>query len=433
MNTIAPRGQFYGAQIPDHVLDMKICPNAKLLYALLCNYAGHRDYCWPSQQTLAERLACSVSSIRNYLKILVRHGLIFIESVSKDFRTAKYFILRHASMVFRSVESAEVAAKACSATSAQSAPALQSVRSPHPSAGKAARPADPTVPAARRPVPLVPAPSVAAAPVAAPSVSPAPALAPNSPDFQALWNAYPEHKQIKKGAAISAWNTLLRAGSLPSLAVMMEALEKFKASEQWTKEEGRFVPALCRWLEDMRWLDGGLEAGGRCASSSSIARQVEEITRKQSEKAALEKQNFEERKQAHASQMEAFAARFPNQQFGPCARGQWLAMAAKGHAPLADDVPLDNTKDIIAFLKQFDREQLEKDIDVALNLFIENFPGEEICPEIRNLYCELYKDGVAPKSKNIPEDYKGKAVQFLKEFKTALKNFNFKNLILTQN
>lgn len=62
------------------------------MYALLCNYASDKDHCWPSQKTLAARLACSVSSIKNYLAELVRERLIEVRH--ENYRSSVYYILQ---------------------------------------------------------------------------------------------------------------------------------------------------------------------------------------------------------------------------------------------------------------------------------------------------------------------------------------------------
>ena len=62
------------------------------MYALLCNYASDKDHCWPSQKTLATRLACSVSSIKNYLAELVRERLIEVRH--ENYRSSVYYILQ---------------------------------------------------------------------------------------------------------------------------------------------------------------------------------------------------------------------------------------------------------------------------------------------------------------------------------------------------
>lgn len=62
------------------------------MYALLCDYAAAKDHCWPSQKTLAKRLSCSISSVKNYLAELVREKLISIRR--EQYRSSVYYLLR---------------------------------------------------------------------------------------------------------------------------------------------------------------------------------------------------------------------------------------------------------------------------------------------------------------------------------------------------
>ena len=56
MQTYAPRGKIFGPILPQFVLEKPITLGAKVMYALLCNYASETDHCWPSQATLAAKL-----------------------------------------------------------------------------------------------------------------------------------------------------------------------------------------------------------------------------------------------------------------------------------------------------------------------------------------------------------------------------------------
>lgn len=71
METFTPPGNIYGPILPQFILEKRITFGAKIMYALLC-YASEKDHCWPSQATLAARLSCSVSSVKNYLGELVK-------------------------------------------------------------------------------------------------------------------------------------------------------------------------------------------------------------------------------------------------------------------------------------------------------------------------------------------------------------------------
>lgn len=71
----------------------------------------------------------------------------------------------------------------------------------------------------------------------------------NTPvDFEAFWKAYP--KKTGKGAALKAWSK-----NKPPLAACLEALAWQVRTEQWTKDQGQFIPHPTTWLNQSRWQD----------------------------------------------------------------------------------------------------------------------------------------------------------------------------------
>lgn len=95
---INPYKKFTGVFIPDWLLESDSCSmNAKLVYALLCKFAGENGHCFPSQKTLAKRLKVSDRSIRNYLDELIDAKLIDVKRVGLK-KTNRYFFLDHDDM-----------------------------------------------------------------------------------------------------------------------------------------------------------------------------------------------------------------------------------------------------------------------------------------------------------------------------------------------
>ena len=92
METFAPKGKIFGPILPQFILEKRITLGAKVMYALLCNYASEKDHCWPSHATLASRLSCSISSVKNYLAELVRENLIAIRK--EHYRSSVYYLIR---------------------------------------------------------------------------------------------------------------------------------------------------------------------------------------------------------------------------------------------------------------------------------------------------------------------------------------------------
>ena len=69
--------------------------------------------------------------------------------------------------------------------------------------------------------------------------------------FEAFWKAYP--KKTGKLAAQRAWKKITSTATL--LPEFIAALEKQKKSDQWTKENGQYIPNPATWLNQGRWMD----------------------------------------------------------------------------------------------------------------------------------------------------------------------------------
>jgi len=67
-------------------------------------------------------------------------------------------------------------------------------------------------------------------------------------DFQTFWNNYPVKKG--KGNAEKAWHKLK-----PPMSEVIAALEAQKKTDQWTKDNGKYIPYPATWLNGKRWED----------------------------------------------------------------------------------------------------------------------------------------------------------------------------------
>jgi hypothetical protein len=73
----------------------------------------------------------------------------------------------------------------------------------------------------------------------------------SNPDgFDEFWSAYP--KKVGKGEAKKLWAKLKVNGRLPSV---LSAIAAQKATAQWQKEGGQFIPLPATWLRQGRWDD----------------------------------------------------------------------------------------------------------------------------------------------------------------------------------
>jgi hypothetical protein len=73
----------------------------------------------------------------------------------------------------------------------------------------------------------------------------------NSPRFDALWTVYP--RKVGKDAARKAFDKRKPDDAL--VAQMIQAVTVQRASPQWLKDGGQFIPHLSTWLNDGRWQD----------------------------------------------------------------------------------------------------------------------------------------------------------------------------------
>ena len=68
------------------------------------------------------------------------------------------------------------------------------------------------------------------------------------PDFETFWKAWPKHhRKTDKAKVFSKWRVAVIEKSVAT-DVILSSLEEWKASDQWTKDEGNFIPAPKAWL-----------------------------------------------------------------------------------------------------------------------------------------------------------------------------------------
>ena len=151
----------------------------------------------------------------------------------------------------------------------------------------------------------------------------------------------------------------MRSGQLPLLVEIKTAIRRFMASESWQREQGRFVPHMGNWLRGQRWLDS-LPAPNEEPQTNSPRLDAPCRAHLEREE-ALKRKRQEERERLRPA-FDAFAATFraKGQVFNePMAFGMWLFQHSQQCAPLASDVPAENTLEIIAFLVAHKRKSEE--------------------------------------------------------------------------
>lgn len=68
--------------------------------------------------------------------------------------------------------------------------------------------------------------------------------------FDRILSAYPVHRQGNSDEAWAAFESFVPDGQEQAA---LDALDKWKKSEQWTDDDGRFVPGLSKWLVQGLW------------------------------------------------------------------------------------------------------------------------------------------------------------------------------------
>ena len=313
--TFRPRGNISGPILPRYALTLKISLGAKMLYSLLCDYAGDKDHCWPSQTTLAGLLGCSVSSIKTYLRELAGQRLIAVEL--RECRSSTYYLLKPPFLSARAGQSNSDGGEANSGYRSN----YRKKESNYPPT--------PKPPTAKEP-PLTRQPRRGVGD-----------FFPANTVFETVWNAYP--KKEAKELARAVWHRLWRQGAI-RIEALMESLRRFCRSDGWNREHGRYVPQLVNWLRGQRWLDE--------LPSSPAAVATDHDAKVRAWEAAQERRQADPDLEAVRPQFEAFLARFRDTRLRGPAWGLWTLLHKAGRAPQANDVA-DASASPLDFLRQW--------------------------------------------------------------------------------
>ena len=72
--------------------------------------------------------------------------------------------------------------------------------------------------------------------------------------FEKFWQAYPKSRRVGKQKALKIFDKALKA-NLTTLDAILDKLEQLKRSEQWTKDNGAYIPHPTTWLNRGGWDD----------------------------------------------------------------------------------------------------------------------------------------------------------------------------------
>ena len=329
MQTFTPKGNIHGPILPGFILGKKLSLGAKVMYALLCDFAGEKDHCWPSHATLAARLDCSVSTVKNYLGELCRENLIAVHR--ERYRSSTYYLLSP-SKTQGATSDYQKAKSGCPKSGYVNTLNVGDLKYP------------PLPPASRN------TPSCAERKRL--STGGGGGFLSANENFEKLYTVYP--RKEAKELARKIWLKLNRYNRLPPLTDLLTAVERFQRTESWQRQNGRFVPQLANWLRGERWKDplqeDAMPASAPVPDSDGLtpAQRTEAML-----KALEEKKRPDPALLAIKPMFERLAEKFPDGQrmSGP-AFGLWSLLHKRGQAPLPDEVK-ESDKSIMAFLRSY--------------------------------------------------------------------------------
>ena len=156
-------------------------------------------------------------------------------------------------------------------------------------------------------------------------------------DFEKFMEVYPRKENIAKANLV--WCDLIKQGKLPSMDVLLTALEYFTI-HSWQDTESRFIPYAVTWLANERWQEKDVS---EYCKNNSPERKAEKAADEAKRKNQQEKQeNIEKlKKEQKDIEFNEFISKFSNCTTVDLLRIVWGIMESASTAPLATDVPCD--------------------------------------------------------------------------------------------
>lgn len=90
-------------------------------------------------------------------------------------------------------------------------------------------------------------------------------------DFELFWEAWP--KKVGKQIAMRAWVDLRPPPAL--VHTILSAVGRWKKTDSWQDEGGRFIPQPGRWLAEQRWTDVPPKSAAESAKEKAAASEAE--------------------------------------------------------------------------------------------------------------------------------------------------------------
>jgi hypothetical protein len=71
--------------------------------------------------------------------------------------------------------------------------------------------------------------------------------------FETFWVAYP--RKIAKPAALKAWKSAIKSKTFPGIEKVVAAINQQKTWQQWSTNNGKYIPYATTWINQERWND----------------------------------------------------------------------------------------------------------------------------------------------------------------------------------
>ncbi|ETF07982.1 helix-turn-helix domain-containing protein [Pseudomonas moraviensis] len=202
-------------------------PLRKLVLVKLADNASDQGECWPSYQHIADQCEIGRSTVKLHIRELEKAGLLRREYRRKG-------ELNQSNVFHLSLDGGSVPDLGGGA--GDNPPGAGD--NPGGGAGAAPRTSHSSEPV-KEPKPTV--------------------IADTAEGFDQFWKLYPKKKSRKDAA--KAWAKLKPNEELHQ--TLITALGSHCVSEDWTKDQGRYIPNASTWINGERWTDELTPAGGK--------------------------------------------------------------------------------------------------------------------------------------------------------------------------
>ncbi len=307
MQVFIPKENARGFIMPNFIFDNnELSCGAKLLFSILCDYARDKSYCYPSKQTLADRLNVSINTIKTWLKQLISFGYVQLQQAGKRL----FFHLFSPAKIKSKIDNK------LSKTDDEPSKFDTEINVKNLNNLNLTPPISPESPQLD----------------AVPEIDEGKC---ENFSFEDFWEAYPRKENKEK--ARKAYEKNFHTKKIPTISIFQGAVEFFKNTAQWQKECGRFIPQLHNFFNDLRWEDVPQNA-----VEKKEARAVVDIKNYVFEDFEQKRKQEEEEEKRHKAEVELIKESFddfknyfspPHPRESSIAYGLYMSLFRKGLIP----------------------------------------------------------------------------------------------------